>query len=150
MKGDFLVVKLAHECARCGQYLLRGRWECRHPECSSEPVYNKPCPFSLCNSCYILERARPVELQHAGGCIGSSNDAQPKPAEEEKKKDAGQDQEHIDVSAKTKEKKRRKDGREEGRQERCQEGGNKGQQGCQEGRTKSRQENRRQEGRTKR
>lgn len=32
MKDDFLVVKMAHECMRCGKYLLRGRWECRHPD----------------------------------------------------------------------------------------------------------------------
>lgn len=97
MKDDFLVVKLAHECSRCGEYLLRGRWECRHPDCRSEAVYNSPCPFALCNACYILERARPKELQHASNCLGLS----PKSVHEEKKKEEGKDQKVIDNSKET-------------------------------------------------
>ena len=90
MKDDFLVVKLAHECVRCGTYLLRGRWECRHKDCKQSATTS--CAFTLCNSCYKLERERPVELQHGGGCIGKGDKFEPKSDEEETKKEKGEDQ----------------------------------------------------------
>lgn len=90
MKDDFLVVKLAHECTRCGKYLLRGRWECRHKECKQSGTAS--CVFALCNGCYKLERERPVEKQHGGGCIGKGDEFQPRPDEEEEKKEKGEDQ----------------------------------------------------------
>merc|ERR1712137_189211 len=94
----------AHECMRCGKYLLRGRWECRHPDCLSKSGFSKPCPFSLCNDCYIRERERPKEQQHGGGCIMEDSGGEPKSKEEEMKKDRGEDQVVIDVNVEAKKK----------------------------------------------
>ncbi|GBG24486.1 Histone acetyltransferase HAC5 [Hondaea fermentalgiana] len=109
MKDDFLVVKMSHECTRCGKYLLRGRWECRHPTCLEDSGFNKSCPFALCNDCYVLETKRPKEQQHGGGCVADGPDGKPKSAEEEADKEAGKDQTVIDVNIeyKRKEKERK-------------------------------------------
>lgn len=64
MRADFLVVKLAHECSVCGTYLLRGRWECRHPECLQAAGFNRPSPFALCDACFLLEINKSPEKQH--------------------------------------------------------------------------------------
>eukprot|EP00516_Mucochytrium_quahogii_P005909 CAMPEP_0203747238 /NCGR_PEP_ID=MMETSP0098-20131031/2444_1 /ASSEMBLY_ACC=CAM_ASM_000208 /TAXON_ID=96639 /ORGANISM=" , Strain NY0313808BC1" /LENGTH=1738 /DNA_ID=CAMNT_0050635603 /DNA_START=601 /DNA_END=5817 /DNA_ORIENTATION=+ len=124
MKDDFLVVKMAHECSRCAKYLLRGRWECRHPTCREDSGFNKSCPFALCNDCYILECARPVEQQHGGGCVAPGASGEPKEKKEEDDKEKGKDQEIINVNAKEEDlkkkeeedsKKKTGDGAEEGK-----------------------------------
>jgi hypothetical protein len=103
-RNDFLVIKMAHECARCGIYLLRGRWECRHPDCRVNAGFGRQCPFALCNECYRRECERPVEHQHGGGCIAPGEAGKPRPDEEQKKLDAGEDQEWIDVNKEHKKK----------------------------------------------
>lgn len=65
LKPDFLVVKLAHECSYCGEYLLQERYECRHPECL-QSGFAQPNPFALCVQCFLREQARPGEHQHGG------------------------------------------------------------------------------------
>merc|ERR1711916_224974 len=55
MRDDFLVVKFAHECTKCGEYLLRGRWECRHEQCINRRGFNESCPYALCQKCFDQE-----------------------------------------------------------------------------------------------
>jgi len=104
MKEDFLVVKMSFECTRCGKYLLRGRWECRHTSCLEDQGFNKSCPFALCNGCYKLEIQRPVEHQHGGGCVAPGEEGLPKSDEDEEAKNTGQDQVCVNVNEEEKKK----------------------------------------------
>ncbi|KAH9251081.1 hypothetical protein BASA81_011156 [Batrachochytrium salamandrivorans] len=65
LKPDFLVVKLAHECSYCGEYLLQERYECRHPDCL-QSGFAQPNPFALCVQCFLREQMRSGEHQHGG------------------------------------------------------------------------------------
>jgi hypothetical protein len=73
MREDFLVVKLAHQCSRCGEFLCGRRWECRHVDCVRSAGFNRPSPFALCEECFVLEGQRPLHLQHGGGGSTSRN-----------------------------------------------------------------------------
>jgi len=125
MKDDFFVVKMAHECARCGHYLLRGRWECRNPKCLEISGFNKPCPFAICNKCYISEAQRPVDLQHGGGCIAKGKAGQPRSEKTESDNEAGKDQIRIDVNEELKRQEREKKKREEEEKKKDEEEGRK-------------------------
>lgn len=97
-RDNFLVVKLAHECARCGEYLLRGRWECRNPRCCTiSPNFDTPAPFAICNACYIEECKRPEAHQHGGGCIAKGKRGKPKEEAFVKKMDEGKDQTIVNI-----------------------------------------------------
>jgi len=74
MKDDFIVVKLAHQCSRCGVYVCGRRWECRHAECVAASGFARPSPFALCEACFELEMARPASQQHGNGCVVKSRD----------------------------------------------------------------------------